>query len=320
MSNDTSTCLKTKGLDLKAAVFLAEASAEAYSRDPETTKDWAAERGFTSCQSFDLGNIQGFWTEGDDVAMLSFRGTSNIGQWVRDARILPAGHAWGLVHRGFKKGVDIVHGYVDAFAAVAATKPYVWITGHSLGGALAVIAAANLKLKGINASTYTYGQPRAGYINFADNFDRKLSGRLYRFINQMDIVARLPPGLLFKHCGIPKRIVRPGVLESVEAMLNAELPVEAYEMPDLLYQPERRPVLLEHLEEAEMLGRPQMIDSDLPALTEREFLQLQLQLGVASEGYEEGIEFEGSVHSQGLFGDHAIVNYINLLREIRDQA
>lgn len=315
MSN--STCLKTQGLDLKAAVFLAEASAEAYSRDPATTAAWAAERGFTTCQSFDLGNIQGFWAEGPEVALLSYRGTSNIGQWVRDARIVPTGHPWGLVHRGFKKGVEAVQGPVDAFTAVAETKPYVWITGHSLGGALAVITAANLKLKGINASTYTYGQPRAGYWNFADNFDRKLAGRLHRFINQMDIVPRLPPGLFFKHCGIPKRIVRPGVLESVEAVLGLE-GTENLQMPDLLYQPEQRQVFLEGAEAMGLVSRPQMIDSDLPPLTEREFLQLQLELGVASDSYEEGAPLEGSVNSQGLFGDHAIANYINLLREIRD--
>lgn len=307
-----SDCLKTEGLDLRAAVFLAEASAQAYSGSPASTLQWSEERGFTSCQSFDRGNIQGFWTAGPETALLVYRGTSNIGQWVRDARITPAGHPWGLVHRGFLKGVQAVSGEVEAFAEVARTRPHVWIAGHSLGGALAVVTAADLKLRGITASLYTYGQPRAGYWNFADHFDEFLTGRLYRFINQRDIVARLPPGLFFKHCGIPKRIVRRGVLESVGETLRTAPDLQ---MPDLLYR--QRSAMEESAADA-AVGSLRMIDSDLPPLSEREFLELQLQLGVASEAYEEGVPLEGHGDSGGLFDDHAISNYINLLREIRD--
>jgi hypothetical protein len=309
---DDLTCLTTQGFDINAAVFLAEASAEAYSKEFATTPKWAKDRKFNPPHPFDTGNTQGFWAEGGDVALLSFRGTSNTGQWIRDLRLAPAFHKWGLVHRGFKTGVSVVEDQIAAFAKVAKGKKHVWITGHSLGGALAVLAAANLKIEGIQSHLYTYGQPRAGYWNFADQFDYQLSGRLYRFINQSDIVARVPSGLLFSHCGIPKRIVKPGTLESGGDALPFANP-----MPDAAYQPGPKSIQ-EGSGEGLPFAKPVLTDGDIPGITEREFLMLQLQLGVASEGYEEGAELEGGVDSKGLFADHAITEYIRLLSEIRD--
>ena len=49
---------------------------------------------------------------------------------------------------------------------------------------------------------------------FAERFSVEMPGRLWRFINQSDIVARVPPGPLYRHVGAIKRIVSPGVLSS----------------------------------------------------------------------------------------------------------
>lgn len=75
-----------------------------------------------------------------------------------------------------------------------------YITGHSLGGALAVVAAALLhadpsldgirrKLRGV----YTYGQPMVGYSDFATRFDEEFGRKLFRHVYGMDVVPRLPP-------------------------------------------------------------------------------------------------------------------------------
>ncbi|WP_437774635.1 lipase family protein [Sorangium sp. So ce1097] len=75
-----------------------------------------------------------------------------------------------------------------------------YITGHSLGGALAVIAAALLhvdpsldgirrKLRGV----YTYGQPMVGFSDFAMRFDEEFGKKLFRHVYGRDIVPSLPP-------------------------------------------------------------------------------------------------------------------------------
>ena len=80
----------------------------------------------------------------------------------------------------------------------------VWITGHSLGGALATVAAWRLLKMGVNVKgLYTFGSPRAGNHAFVHDlrvraFDRgmkipKGEGNLARFVHHMDIVARIPP-------------------------------------------------------------------------------------------------------------------------------
>lgn len=216
--------LTRSGLDLEVAVFLADAAAMAY-KPGIAIKAWAAVNGFgLQCTPFDHDNIQGFWCVADDVALISFRGTSNPGQWIRDLRLFPVEHPWGRVHAGFKGGIDIAEADLFAFEAAAAKANHLWVTGHSLGGALAVMAAARLRQHGLNPFTYTYGQPRVGLSGFSERFETELPGRLIRFINQSDIVPRVPPGLLFRHTGMVKHIV-PGALEGTgNDMIDEEPP------------------------------------------------------------------------------------------------
>lgn len=84
-----------------------------------------------------------------------------------------------------------------------------YITGHSLGGALAVLAAAHLcrkhpehmqkKLGGV----YTFGQPMVGDAAFADRCEKDFGDRLFRHIFHNDVVPRWPPRSTgrFKHAG-----------------------------------------------------------------------------------------------------------------------
>jgi hypothetical protein len=97
----------------------------------------------------------------------------------------------GHVHKGFK----------DALGEVWASKlqPFLrrlrndnpsrsfWFTGHSLGGALATLAADRF---GNVAGLYTFGSPRVGDRVFAEALGRKVP--TYRFVNNNDVVARVP--------------------------------------------------------------------------------------------------------------------------------
>jgi hypothetical protein len=307
--------LKRSGFDSEIAVFLAEACQAAYT----SGSDWANQAGFETAHFFDRGNVQGFWCEKDSVALLAFRGTQNPGQWLRDVRFMPWRHQWGLVHRGFLDGVHDVELDLQNFDDAARGANHVWITGHSLGGALALLAGARAKMAGMAPSLYTYGQPRVGLGDFADRFAIELAGRLIRFVNQSDIVTRVPPGLLYRHTGLVKRIVRPGVLEIVPSL---EIPLPAD--PRLRGQIEAasRAATIPAMEsaaaaEAAGITAPMLIDNDLSPLSDKEFAELQLALGSATEvPILEGLVPEGALP---WIGDHAIGEYIRLLQQIRDQ-
>jgi predicted lipase len=79
------------------------------------------------------------------------------------------------------------------------------VTGHSLGGALAVFAAVDLQSNFAAAgkvTLYTYGQPRVGNEVFSDFLFSQLYGRYIRVTHYDDTVAHVPPRISgFKHAG-----------------------------------------------------------------------------------------------------------------------
>jgi len=68
-----------------------------------------------------------------------------------------------------------------------------WLTGHSLGAALATLRMASLgeEAKQVNG-LYTFGQLRVGGKTIARNFDLDLKSRMFRFVNNNDVVTRVP--------------------------------------------------------------------------------------------------------------------------------
>jgi acetyl esterase/lipase len=85
----------------------------------------------------------------------------------------------------------------------ASAAPTVFVTGHSLGGALARLCALSLRLDlGLpDVRVVTFGSPRVGNGVFAAWFDSAV-GPHWRFTHDRDIVPSLPPGYLwFAHVG-----------------------------------------------------------------------------------------------------------------------
>lgn len=117
------------------------------------------------------------------------------------------------VHRGFSAALDIVWEEMEKAIVTGGDdiKTPVYFTGHSLGGALAVLAAA--RFIAVDANNYnrfgglhTFGQPRVGNAAFADWATLLFRGRYTRAVNHRDIVPQLPPPKVgeweFKHFGI----------------------------------------------------------------------------------------------------------------------
>lgn len=65
------------------------------------------------------------------------------------------------------------------------------ITGHSLGGAVATLAAAVFRKQGLELTLYTFGSPRVGNEALAKYISA--SGTNFRVTHLNDPVPRLPP-------------------------------------------------------------------------------------------------------------------------------
>ena len=106
-------------------------------------------------------------------------------------------------------------------AELASEDVGIWITGHSLGGALATVMAAEL-LRQIEAGAsyglrgvYTYGSPRVGNKAFQEQFDSaaKSAGvRVVRFRNGNDAVTHIPGLMLeYQHVGTLAHLTEDGL-------------------------------------------------------------------------------------------------------------
>ena len=96
------------------------------------------------------------------------------------------------VHHGFWKAFEAVKDKIESVLNSSENRELpLYITGHSLGGALAVVATYALASDRI-AACYTFGSPRVGNLRFG----QRIKPPVYRVVNASDIVPRLPPGII----------------------------------------------------------------------------------------------------------------------------
>eukprot|EP00698_Gefionella_okellyi_P015903 TRINITY_DN4517_c0_g1_i1.p1 TRINITY_DN4517_c0_g1~~TRINITY_DN4517_c0_g1_i1.p1 ORF type:complete len:431 (-),score=96.64 TRINITY_DN4517_c0_g1_i1:392-1624(-) len=153
---------------------------------------------------------QAFLCANSEYVVMTFRGTEtmNIWDWLQDfdfrlIPVEPAGGIRGRVHAGFWTGMNwrappllnAILKTLDEWEAGAATRRPLYITGHSLGGALSVIAAAGLAqrgLQGLVTGVYTFGQPRVGDREFVTSVHNIYADRFFRYVHHNDVVPRQP--------------------------------------------------------------------------------------------------------------------------------
>ena len=89
------------------------------------------------------------------------------------------GHC-GMGHGGFLRAFQHMYGDMQAALNMTRGKPLV-VTGHSLGGAFAVLTAHHLAIKKnpiLVKGVYTFGTPHVGDLDFAQEFDYLVSSRV----------------------------------------------------------------------------------------------------------------------------------------------
>ena len=160
-----------------------------------------------------------------DMAVVCFRGTENLRDWETNLRhsLTPrhfpqqtTNEPPGRVHQGFLDAFVSVRDQIDRYLQCASGVP-IFITGHSLGGALATLAAAQLSGWDL-AACYTFGAPRVGDKRFASN----LRTPVYRVVNPLDTVPLVPAcSQGYRHAGVRKKLRSTSPLETLRKFLGS---------------------------------------------------------------------------------------------------
>lgn len=191
-----------------SALFFARCARLAYFA-PGPLASSAAELGLTDVRFFSspMTDTQAFVARCGVNLVVAFRGTSSPRDWMTDldCNRISLGDGIG-VHDGFHRAFEslLVAITTDLRMRCGVTpRAQVWITGHSLGGALAILLGHTLPdLSFSVGGVYTFGQPRVGNAGFAAHYTARLGGRTWRIVNAEDPVPRVPGVLMgYRHAG-----------------------------------------------------------------------------------------------------------------------
>jgi hypothetical protein len=148
------------------------------------------------------------WNAATSTAIVAIRGTETILEWLADIDAplipyLPDPNA-GDAHMGFQLVYEHIRKSIATLLTTkCAAAKTIWVTGHSLGGALAILAAYDI-LKNVKTGPvpqlYTFAGPRTCAPNLEANFNADIPV-CYRIVNFMDIVPQVPLPPLYEHVG-----------------------------------------------------------------------------------------------------------------------
>ena len=153
------------------------------------------DNGFTDTQVAVLNQLN------SDRLYIVFRGSDKSVDWINNfqfrQQVYPYGDGNSEVkfHRGFMSAYFAVRKSLleamDKFEG-----QHVIVTGHSLGGALATIAALDIQYnlgskRDLSFEVYTFGAPRVGNRAMVESYNGRIPNS-YRFVYGWDIVTRIP--------------------------------------------------------------------------------------------------------------------------------
>ncbi len=198
---------RASSFSLVNAWWLAEASTLVYA-DETYVRPRFREAGLNRVVFFNRSGTQCFIASNSRFAIVAFRGSEiwnkdegfglsqMIADFMTDIDIrLSDWIRGGKVHSGFKTALDSV--WDDMLPEIKRLRDrgvLIWVTGHSLGAALATLAADRLpNVQGL----YTFGSPRVG----DEEFQKRFEPIAFRVINGKDIVGDVPPKGPYRHVG-----------------------------------------------------------------------------------------------------------------------
>lgn len=150
-----------------------------------------------------FGPIKGFVLKENGLIYVAFKGTDpdELASWLVNLKAKKRKASWfpGKVHDGFWSGLSHVMQDADSAASVLCKTvehgELFVICGHSQGAALAALYAAHYADSDRKVEVHLFGCPRVGNRKFAKWYDKHLKDVTYRWVNNNDVVTRVPLGL-----------------------------------------------------------------------------------------------------------------------------
>lgn len=148
------------------------------------------------------------YNQTDATAIVSIRGTMSIWEWIDDIEVIPgpylADPAAGHVHMGFQLLYEhICRSTADVLQNNCPGVRRIYVTGHSLGAALAVLCGFDIVQRvklGVTPELHTFAGPRIAAPDFAASFNSVIK-TCERVVNFMDFVPQLPLPPQYEHVG-----------------------------------------------------------------------------------------------------------------------
>ncbi|WP_139992811.1 lipase family protein [Paenibacillus paridis] len=203
MGANTRNAQAAQELDLRTALFLAAVCGQTYMQYNNKDGLFLVPRGYSlvsefTAKAYDNSEERfGFVLTSERASVLAFRGSGSAVDWVSDfiaqqTVYRPVKNS-GLTHKGFTDIYMSARVQIIEILKQLPTQKPLFVTGHSLGGALATLAALDISANTAFSApiVYTFGTPRVGDPNFASSYNAKIATH-WRFQNEFDIVPHLP--------------------------------------------------------------------------------------------------------------------------------
>lgn len=145
-------------------------------------------------------DTQGYMLRSGPNLLVSFRGTQETKDWTTNVngfhQVIPYGnHDSNIrVHRGFLNAYKSIRGTIHKYISNRKSNiKNIYVCGHSLGGAIAILCAVDLQYNypSYNIECYPSGNPKVGNKAFCDSYKKRVPKTLRTYI-RTDIVPTLP--------------------------------------------------------------------------------------------------------------------------------
>lgn len=188
------------------AIFLAAVCGQTYDQFTNTDGSFVVPSQYSVCDTIEAKSIINVWEpfgfilESSRNIIVAFRGTSSTTNWISDMIASQRKFKYikedCLTHRGFTDIYSSARKRIIYALNQLSPDKALYITGHSLGAALATLCAIDVAANTafVSPNLYTYGSPRVGDPAFKKAFAKYVRSS-HRIANLFDVVTLAPPSI-----------------------------------------------------------------------------------------------------------------------------